>query len=82
MSDYPLIGGMDQSYKAGDRLRLFLLNLTETGTQVIWSINGVSMDEDRYVFPESGSYLIVAKILYPDGSRETLTKILEVGDAD
>lgn len=82
LSDYPLIGGMDQTYKAGDRLRLFLLNLTETGTEVLWSVNGVSMDEDRYIFPEAGSYRIVAKILYPDGSRETLTKILEVGGAD
>ena len=78
LSDYPLIGGLEQAYKAGDRMRLFLLNMTEPGAEVIWSVNGVSMDEDRYTFPEAGSYKIVAKILYPDGSRETLTKILEV----
>ena len=78
LSDYPLIGGADRTWRTGDHFRLFLLNWTDTEASVSWSVNGVSCTGAEYVFERAGSYRITALILYSDGSRETLTKILEV----
>ena len=82
LSDYPLIGGLDRTYRVGDAFRLFLLNEPEDVTEVLWLIDGVVMDEQRYVFPHAGSYRIEAKIRYFDESQETLIKILTVKDAN
>jgi len=79
LSDYPLIGGMDQAWCTGDTIRLFLLNMDdEAAVQVIWRIDGAALPADEYTFPQAGSYKIDAVLTYADGSTETLTKILEV----
>ena len=78
LSDYPLIGGMDRSWRVGDTLRLFLLNLLDEKATVAWSIDSEAVSDDAYVFARAGSYKITAVITYSDGTRETLTKILEV----
>ena len=78
LSDYPLIGGMDRSWKVGDTLRLFLLNLLDEKATVAWSVDSEAVSDDAYVFARAGSYKITAVITYSDGTRETLTKILEV----
>ena len=82
LSDYPLIGGVDRTFKVGDRLRLFLLNLPEEDVTVSWLIDGESYGEDIYTFKQAGSCKITATIDYADGSHETLTKILEVKDGN
>ena len=81
LSDYPLIGGLDRSYRVGETLRLILLNLSEEGTRTEWSVDGQPCPEGQYTFTSAGSYRITAQIVYPDGSKETLTKIMEVKDA-
>ena len=78
LSDYPLIGGFDRTWHKGDRFRLFLLNRSDEKAPVTWAINGKTCTDDVYVFEQAGSYRITATILCADGSRETLTKILEV----
>ncbi|MBQ9397280.1 MAG: M6 family metalloprotease domain-containing protein [Bacteroidales bacterium] len=80
LSDYPLIGGMDRSWKTGDRFRLFLLNLADDPVSVSWQINSEACEGEQYTFVKAGSYKIVATITYSDGSKETLTKIVEVKD--
>lgn len=80
LSDYPLIGGLDRSWRPGDRLRLFLLNQEEDQTSVSWHINSKPYAGEQYTFEKAGSYKISATISYADGSRETLTKIVEVKD--
>ena len=82
LSDYPLIGGLDRSFRAGDRLRLFLLNQEDDLVSVSWQINGDSCTGEQYVFEKAGSYKIVAVLVYADGSKETLTKIVEVKDGN
>ena len=80
LSDYPLIGGLDRSWKVGDHFRLFLLNLTDDQASVRWQIDNTPHEGDQFTFEKAGSYKISATISYPDGSKETLTKILEVKD--
>ena len=80
LSDYPLIGGFDRAWHVGDSFRLFLLNLGDAGATVNWSIDEKACTADTYTFTHAGSCKISATILYPDGSRETLTKIMEVKD--
>ena len=82
LSDYPLIGGLDRSWRAGERFRLFLLNIPEEGISVAWSIDNQPYPNDSVRFETAGSYKISATISYADGSKEVLTKILEVKDAD
>jgi hypothetical protein len=82
LSDYPLIGGLDRSFRAGDRLRLFLLNQEDDLVSVSWQINGDPCTGEQYVFEKAGSYKIVAVLDYADGSKETLTKIVEVQDGN
>ncbi|MCR5710383.1 MAG: M6 family metalloprotease domain-containing protein [Bacteroidales bacterium] len=81
LSDYPLIGGLDRVYRAGETLHLILLNVTEDGIRTDWSVDGQPCQEGEFTFPAAGSYRITAQIVYPDGSKETLTKILDVKDA-
>ena len=78
LSDYPLIGGVEQGCRAGEPVYLSVLNLLETNAQVSWFINGSSIKDPLFSFEKAGSYKIEAVIAYSDGSRETLTKILEV----
>jgi M6 family metalloprotease-like protein len=78
LSDYPLIGGMDAEWKVGSQIRLFLLNLLEEGAAVTWTVDNEPVNDGLYTFSHAGSYKISAEIAYPDGSREVLTKILEV----
>ena len=78
LSDYPLIGGMDLSWRVGDAIRLFLLNLPEEEVSVTWTVDNNPVPDSEFTFSRAGSYKITAVIAYPDGSRETLTKILEV----
>lgn len=80
LSDYPLIGGLDQEWKSGDRFRLFLLNQTDNQASVSWQIDNEPVEGEQFTFKRAGSYKIVAIIAYPDGSKETLTKIVEVKD--
>ena len=82
LSDYPLIGGMDRTWKTGDRFRLFLLNQTDEQASVSWRINSELYEGDQYTFEKAGSYKITATIAYSDGSKETLTKIVEVKDGE
>ena len=78
LSDYPLIGGMDQPCRKGVPIYLTVLNLLEDDAEVTWYIDGALMRERQQTFEKAGSYKVEAVIAYPDGSRETLTKILEV----
>jgi len=82
LSDYPLIGGLDRVWRAGESFRLFVLNLFDGEAAVAWSVDNRPCKDDYYVFERAGSYKISAVISYADGSKETLTKILEVKDAD
>ncbi|MBQ6073925.1 MAG: M6 family metalloprotease domain-containing protein [Bacteroidales bacterium] len=82
LTDYPLIGGLDRTWRVGDRFRLFLLNPAQDQTGVTWRIDGESCTEEYYSFNRTGTFRIQATITYSDGSKETLTKILEVKDAE
>lgn len=81
LSDYPLIGGLDRSWYAGERFRLFLLNMPEGNVTVSWTFDNLPCTGDSFRFEKAGSYKISATITYADGSKEVLTKILEVKDA-
>ena len=78
LSDYPLIGGVDRSWKAGDKLRLFLLNLEDEDATVAWQFDSQPYTADQITFEKAGTYKITAIITYADSSKETLTKIVEV----
>ncbi len=78
LSDYPLIGGVDRSWKAGDKLRLFLLNLEDEDATVAWQVDSQPYTADQITFEKAGTYKITAIITYADSSKETLTKIVEV----
>ena len=78
LSDYPLIGGVEQGCKAGVPVYLSVLNLLEESARVSWFINGTALKDPAFSFERAGSYKIEAVIAYSDGSQETLTKILEV----
>ena len=78
LSDYPLIGGMDRIWHVGEELRLFLLNLSDEKASVAWTIDNEPVTGESFTFAHAGSCLITATLRYADGSRETLTKILEV----
>ena len=78
LSDYPLIGAMDRSWRKGEQIRLFLLNLLDEKAVVSWSVDSQPLADEFYTFARSGAHKISATITYPDGARETLTKILEV----
>lgn len=82
LSDYPLIGGVDRAWRSGDRLRLFLLNFDNAQAGVNWRINNEKCTDAFYTFEKAGSYKIEAVISYSDGSKETLTKIVEVKDGN
>ena len=81
LTDYPLIGGLDREWRTGERFRLFLLNPADDQTGVAWRIDNDPCTGDYYTFKRSGSIRIQATVTYSDGSKETLTKILEVKDA-
>ncbi len=78
LSDYPLIGAMDRSWHAGEQIRLFLLNLSDENAAVSWTVDNQPVNDEVFTFTHAGAYKITAVIVYSDGSRETLTKILEV----
>ena len=78
LSDYPLIGGVDQGARKGEMVYLSVLNLLEEGAAVSWFIDGSPIRDPVQTFEKAGSYKIEAVIAYADGSSETLTKILEV----
>ena len=78
LSDYPLIGAMDRSWHKGEQIRLFLLNLTDEKAVVSWAVDSQPVNDEVYTFAHSGDHKISATIVYSDGARETLTKILEV----
>ena len=78
LSDYPLIGAMDRSWHKGEQIRLFLLNQLEDGASVSWAVDSQPVSDEVYTFARSGAHKISATIVYADGARETLTKILEV----
>jgi M6 family metalloprotease-like protein len=78
LSDYPLIGAMDRSWHKGEQIRLFLLNLTDEKAVVSWAVDSQPVNDEVYTFSHSGDHKISATIVYSDGARETLTKILEV----
>ena len=78
LSDYPLIGAMDRSWRQGEQIRLFLLNLTDERATVSWAVDSQPVNDEVYTFTHAGAHKITAVIVYSDGSRETLTKILEV----
>ena len=78
LSDYPLIGGVDQGCRVGEPVYLSVLNLTEEDAKVSWYIDGTPVKESVRTFEQAGSYKVEAIIRYADGSSETLTKILEV----
>ena len=78
LSDYPLIGAMDRTWHKGEQIRLFLLNQLEDGVSVSWAVDSQPVSDEVYTFARSGSHKISATIVYADGARETLTKILEV----
>ena len=80
LSDYPLIGGLDRVWHAGERFRLFVLNLSDEHASVSWRIDNLPCTDDLFLFEKAGSYKISATITYSDGSKEELTKILEVKD--
>lgn len=77
LNSFPLIGGADARYMAGDVFRLIVLNL-EDEAKVDWYIDGKACREESFTFTESGKYLISAILRYNDGTEETLTKILDV----
>ncbi|MBR1538977.1 MAG: M6 family metalloprotease domain-containing protein [Bacteroidales bacterium] len=81
LSDYPLIGGLDREWKSGELFRLFLLNLPEGIAAVSWEIDNLPYAADTFFFEKAGSYKISATLTYADGSKEVLTKILEVKNA-
>ena len=78
LSDYPLIGAMDRTWHKGEQIRLFLLNQLEDGASVSWAVDSQPVSDEVYTFARSGAHKISATIVYADGARETLTKILEV----
>ena len=78
LSEYPLIGGFVQPCSIGVPVNLLVLNLLEDEATVSWYIDGTHVKEPRYVFSNAGSFKVEAVISHKDGSKETLTKILEV----
>ena len=82
LSDYPLIGGLDRVWHTGELFRLFLLNMNDDRASVSWSIDSQPSAGEAFRFEKAGSYKISATITYSDGSKEVLTKILEVKDGN
>ena len=80
LSEYPLIGGFGRLCLVGETVNLSVLNLLDEAATVSWYIDGEALKSARHVFEKAGSYRIEAVINYIDGSRETLTKILDVKD--
>ena len=78
LSDYPLIGGVEGPCRVGVPIYLSVLNLLEESALVSWFVDGTAVRDPQYTFERAGSYKVEAVIDYADGSRETLTKILEV----
>ena len=78
LSDFPLIGAMDRTWHKGDEIRLFLLNQLDEKATVSWSVDSQPVGDDVYVFTRSGAHKITATLVYADGTREVLSKILEV----
>lgn len=80
LSEFPLIGGMDMPLKKGTRLKLEVLNITEEVSSVRWTVNGKAVDDGFFLITETGRYQFEARIAYPDGSVEVLTKSLNVNE--
>ena len=72
---------IDREWKTGELFRLFLLNLPEGIAAVSWEIDNLPYAADTFFFEKAGSYKISATLTYADGSKEVLTKILEVKNA-
>ena len=82
LSDYPLIGGLDRDWHVGERFRLLVLNLPDDHASVSWRIDNLPCKDDSFIFKTAGFVKISATITYSDGSKEELTKILEVKDGN
>lgn len=78
LSAFPLIAAMEGPHRIGQEIRLRLHNLVEEVTDVTWSVNGVKVAGAVYTPDREGNCTIKAVISYPDGSQESLVKIINV----
>ena len=69
---------MEGPHRIGQEIRLRLHNLVEEVTDVTWSVNGVKVAGAVYTPDREGNCTIKAVISYPDGSQESLVKIINV----
>ena len=58
--------------------RPFANGRDDENAAVSWTVDNQPVNDEVFTFTHAGAYKITAVIVYSDGSRETLTKILEV----
>lgn len=80
LNDFPLIGGLDRKFSAGDSLRLDVLNLSESVDSIRWFINGMEYSGQFLELGAAGRFRIEAVIRYSDDTEERLTKLLDVSE--
>lgn len=78
LSSFPLIAGMDEPHHIGDEIRLRLHNLVEEVSEISWTVDGAAVTNGIFVPDKEGSFTINAVVTYPDGSQESLVKIIKV----
>ncbi|MBR5250336.1 MAG: M6 family metalloprotease domain-containing protein [Bacteroidales bacterium] len=76
---FPVIVGMDRTYRVGDELRLVINNLVEPVQRTRWLLNGRLVEVNSLILKEPGPLTIQAEVMYQsDGSWEYLYKTIEV----
>ncbi len=80
-SHYPYIYGLNRTVNVGDSVGLRVYNLNEVEESLVWYLNGERVQDNCMVFDRAGKNEVSVKIRYAiDGSEETITKMVSVGD--
>ena len=78
LSSFPLIAGMEGTHLVGEEIRLRLHNLTEQISGLVWTVDGITVTNGAVTPSKEGNCTVKAVISYPDGSQESLVKIIKV----
>lgn len=82
LSAFPLIAGAEGTHRVGDEFRLRLHNVAEEMDSVTWYVDGIINTSGVFNFTKEGNCTVKALIAYPDGSEESLVKIIKVHPAN
>ncbi len=76
-SEYPYIK-IDGERRAGAQLSFDIMNLVERYDSIFCLLDGKPLEEHHFILEREGDYHIEVRINYPDGSTDSIIKLIQV----